>query len=317
MTLLLGRLHDAERLPLARMTAADGARLLDTWLTREAQRTLQPTQRAAVLDGFARTGLPLYLRLAYEEARQWPSYQDALLLFPPDAREFPSDVPGIIRYLFARLSQPQYHIRPLVEHTLAYLAAARNGLSEDEAIDVLSQDPKVMARVPPPKLGGEVPDQLPTALWARLYFDLLPYLAERTADQARLITFFHRQFRDVVEDLYLPIDPAGPAPRKMPITLDRHRALAVYFQSQPQRDHDGKRIAHTMREMAELPYQQTEGELWDALYETLTDFTFLEQKAATGKTVRQGPINSTTTTYTGVYDLQEDFDRAVAKMPGE
>ncbi|MFY9573559.1 MAG: AAA family ATPase [Blastocatellia bacterium] len=47
------------------MSLDDGGKLLDRWL-KDAGRTLQPGQRQDVLEGFARNGLPLYLKLAFE-----------------------------------------------------------------------------------------------------------------------------------------------------------------------------------------------------------------------------------------------------------
>jgi hypothetical protein len=35
-----------------------------------------PAQQAEVMRGFAQSGLPLYLKLAFEEARRWPSYAE-------------------------------------------------------------------------------------------------------------------------------------------------------------------------------------------------------------------------------------------------
>ena len=82
---LRGKLPQAQRLEIEPMPAAEGDRLLQEWL-RSIRRKLQPEQRAEVLRGFGRCGLPLYLRLAFEEARRWRSYDGA--------HELGSDVPG-------------------------------------------------------------------------------------------------------------------------------------------------------------------------------------------------------------------------------
>jgi len=53
------------------------------------------------------------------------------------------------------------------------------------------------------------------------------------------------------------------------------------------------------------------------VYETLTDFSFLEQKAArVGIVERAGSDGEKETLYTGVFQLQDDFDRALQVMPG-
>jgi len=59
------------------MSAGEADKLLGLWL-EHAGRALQPAQRKEVLEKFGRSeGLPLYLRLAFEEARLWRSYSPA------------------------------------------------------------------------------------------------------------------------------------------------------------------------------------------------------------------------------------------------
>src|SRR5262245_2463663 len=100
-----------------------------------------------------------------------------------------------------------------------------------------------------------------------------PTFAERSADGTILLGFYHRQLREVVEADYL----SGDAGR------DRHRALATYFAGQELDLTTNGALLPNLRKLAELPYQQTRGELWDDLFATLTDFRFLERKAATGE----------------------------------
>jgi len=92
-----------------------------------------------------------------------------------------ADIPDLIGQLFDRLSAQTHHGPVLVKHTLSYLGAARNGLTEDELLDVLALDEDVMldARA---KAKHELGKTLPAVIWSRLYFDLSPYLGERTAD---------------------------------------------------------------------------------------------------------------------------------------
>ncbi len=111
------------------MPASEGGHILVAWL-KAAGRTLRKQQRDEVLGKFSKNGLPLYLKFAFEEARLWRSTSPKIDLDP--------EVPGIIRQLFSRLSSESNHGRILVSRSLAYLRAAKNGLSEDEIIDVLS-----------------------------------------------------------------------------------------------------------------------------------------------------------------------------------
>ena len=195
-----------------------------------------------------------------------------------------------------------------VRHALGYLGAAKNGLTEDEMLDVLSRDAEVLADFRRRSPRSPVVEQLPVAVWSRLYFDLEPYLAERSADGTTLMGFYHRQLAEVVTEDYLGEPVQGDFP---PATegLARHEHLATFFALPGDGD-----ATFPLRQMSELPYQQTCAQLWDPLFETLTNFRFLEQKAATGAVGAAG--DGMATTYTGVSSLQDDFSFALERMPG-
>ena len=126
----------AEQLQLHGLPTCDGEELLGKWLCR-ARRRLQDPQRRAVLTCFEQSGgNPLYLRLAFEEARQWTS-GDGL---PP--APLAVGVRELIRgNLMVRLASEDNHGELVVSHALGYLAASRYGLAEDELTDLLSRDP--------------------------------------------------------------------------------------------------------------------------------------------------------------------------------
>jgi len=129
------RLGKDSLVELGAMAVDEGEALLKQWLVRSG-RTLQPPQRTAVLQQFAHNGTPLYLRLAFEEARRWRSWDSV-----PD---LPSESGDVIHLLLDRLGDEAVHGRVLVSRCLAYLAAARRGLSEDEIMDILSADSVVL-----------------------------------------------------------------------------------------------------------------------------------------------------------------------------
>lgn len=283
------------------MPVEEAAVLLDRWLA-EAGRTLQEQQREQVLGKFQVQGSPVYLALAFQQARRWQSST------PEEDTELEDDVAGIVRQLLDRLARAEQHDPVLVERALGYLAAAKDGLAEDELLDVLSADAAVLADVRRRSPGVRAVDQLPAAVWAPLYLDLEPYLTERRADGATLMTFRHRQVAAAVAQRFASGERG----------VERHRALARYFtegQVRAAQAVDGEEAAPNLRQLAELPYQQTMGRLWDEVYTTLTDVSFLEQKAATGAIERRDAQGNVTQTYAGVYLLQDDFDRALARMP--
>jgi WD40 repeat protein len=280
LSILLKRLPQQNILELNPMAAEEGKKLLDLWL-HDASRTLQTEQRVEVLDKFRSCGLPLYLRLAFEESRLWKSYTDKINLSP--------DVPGIIHDLLRRLCQDANHGQIMVSHSLAYIAASKNGLTEDELLDVLSLEKDVIKDFYRRSPKSPVTKSLPVVMWSRLYFDLKPFLTERTADGTSLMAFYHPQFGKVVAEEFL----VGEILRK------RHQELALYFTEQPLWNEEDKKNYPNLRKISELPFQQIHGELWDAIEKILCDLYFIEAKCAAGMT----------------YDLVHDYNSALFALP--
>src|SRR5262249_35451420 len=149
------------------------------------------------------------------------------------------ETPGVLEQLFSRLEERRHHGPMLVRHALACLAAARQGLSERELLDVLSRDGGVLGdfhAASPTERSKAVEDglkRLPPIYWSRLYFDLAHYLSERQADATTVLAFYHRQVAEAADRLYL----AGDARRRT------HQLLASYFAGQP----------HQLRDPAQRP----------------------------------------------------------------
>src|SRR5215467_1439009 len=287
-------------LQLESMSPTEGSELLNRWLA-DVRRTLQPHQRREVLDKFGAEGLPLYLKLAFEEARRWASY------LPAERTVLSPTIPGVIRDLLSRLSAAENHGAVLVHRSLGYLATSRDGLSEGELLDVLSNDDEVLtdfsARSPQ---SPDIGKRLPMVVWSRLSFDLEPYLSDRRADGEVLRVFYHRQLAEEVKKAYL----GGDQGRK------RHRALARYFADRGFGPTDGDADRVNIRSLSELPYQQTLGELWDDVFATLTSFRFLEAKVRYADVEeRLGAGGTVSRTYTGAFLLQDDFGLALRQWP--
>jgi NACHT domain- and WD repeat-containing protein len=297
---LLERRLGTERLVrLEPMPYDEGAEMLDAWLAA-AHRKLKPGQRKEVLRSFAANGLPLHLRLACEEARRWPSFA------PKEETVLADDVPGVIRDLFVRLDRN--HGELLVSRSLAYLAAARNGLSEDELLDLLSEDGEVVGEFRKRSPRSPVTNRIPDVVWSRLFSDLEPYLNERRLDGRVLLGFYHRQLAEVVEASFLSGDDGR----------SRHAALAAYFGRQPLEASGRSGVTPNLRKLSELPFQQTRAGLWDELFATLTDFDFLERKVAAYEPDEHvGPQGRVTRTYPGVFLLQDDFELALDRWPAD
>src|SRR5262249_50593843 len=140
---------------------------------REAGRTLSPEQRAAALRALSTNRLPGYVRLVSEVVCRWKSSTPAV--------ELPTTAEAIVRSEFVRLARDENQGAVLASRTLPCLAASRNGLAEDDLLDLLSTL-DVLADFARRSPNSPPVRSLPPVVWARLHADLAPYVDEHFAD---------------------------------------------------------------------------------------------------------------------------------------
>jgi hypothetical protein len=107
-------LADSVLVPIGTFPADDASATLGLWL-RDAHRTLQHGQHERLLASSRKSGLPLYLKLAFEEARLWRSFD------PTEECALGDGLDGMIDQLVGRLSARANHGPVLVNRTLGYL----------------------------------------------------------------------------------------------------------------------------------------------------------------------------------------------------
>ena len=278
--------------------------LFDRWLPK-AGRKVSDDQRARIEQRLASPACrqPIYLKLLFDEVQLWHSYDPATV--PGES------VPELLGQLFDRLSQPTNHGPLLVNRVLGYLSASRHGLAENEILEILFADPEYRAKL------NEASEQtrhalppnakrIPIALWSRLRFDLAPYLTERAAPGANVLTFYHRQVAECVQERYA---------KSSGQTWQPHQRLVNYFSAQEYflESLEKQRARVTLlpptprpanvRKVDELPWQRVEvaslSGQWDEVGRLFTDLAFLEAKAEAGM----------------VFDLATDFALALEAMP--
>ena len=261
------RLNAAKRLEVDPFSPAEANGALDVWLA-EARRTLQPDQRRKVIDEFNACRFPLYLRLAFEEARHWRSYDD------PDECSLGAGLAGVTDQLFERLSDDSHHGRVLVTHTLNYLAAARYGLTESEVIDLLNGDEDVWndfqgrAHHIPPE------HRLPAIIWSRLHLDLAPYLTQRSDySGAILLGLHHRQLVELISNKLL----LGHEKRLT------HSRLAKYFYHVADPGADGSWVGTSAHALDEIPFQFAAARDSAGLEHVLTSLPYLSARIGAGR----------------------------------
>jgi hypothetical protein len=212
--------------------AADRARLIAGHLAQFGK-----TLDAAPLQRIAETpaaGNPLYLRTLLEEVRLWG---DPCTLNECVAGYLTSSGPAeLLQKVMARYETDFEEDHPgLVRKAMAFLWAARRGLSESELLSAL----------------GTKGQPLPAAHWSPISLALENGLASSEG----LLTFAHDHWRDAVAQRYLREDGDEQLV---------HAYLAQHFQL----------TSRGRRAVEELPWQLMKAEEWSALAQLLASPAF-------------------------------------------
>lgn len=116
----------------------------------------------------------------------------------------------------------------------------------------------------------------------RLLTELAPYLVERYINGLQVLTFV-TQFQQTARERYLQSDPWKILALPEGVSALHHLVLAAFFRLEPLYLDENSCNTPNIRKLDELPWQQiVQGNLWDALVDTLTDIRFLEAKVQAG-----------------------------------
>lgn len=266
------------------------------WM-KTAHRDLNNYQWRLVANAISNCSLPIFVKLVFAEICRWRSYTK------PADTHLANTVMDSIMMLFERIEKQ--HGKILVFHALAYITAAKSGLSESELEDLISLDDKVLDDVyqyhlPPVR-------RIPPLLWTRIRNDLPNYLSEREADGVSVLNWYHRQFRDaakeryfknmnmamyfhsMIADYYLGIWGGGiPKPFKY-TEIQRHRfnlqdKEGVADRKVPEQplafySKEGKLSRYNLRKFGELPYHLVRARRFKDLFENvLFNYEWLHAK---------------------------------------
>ncbi len=197
---------------------------------------------------------PLYLIVACEELRVFGGFEQ----LTERIKSLPSDMPMLFEQVLERLEHD--HGKELAKSALSLLECSRYGLLETEMLEMLRRE-------------GE--EQLPRAIWARLYRSLQFYLRPPGESGEGMLDFFHRQLAKAVRERYLKHEEEEIA---------GHRRLAEYFKRKADPTGDAVWKGDYPRGLSELTYHQTQGKMWTELEATLCDLKFIEAKCINGMT---------------------------------
>jgi hypothetical protein len=273
--------------PIARLTKDDATAIMDGFLERY-RKTLDAVQRAGLL-GKKDAGNALYLLTALEELRTLGTYEE----ITDRIKELPEETVPLFVWILQRLERDDGFrdadgnlIGPeIVRKYCSYLEIGRSGMAESELAELVAgSDPQ-----------GNV------AALTRL---LRPYLMY----SGDLLKFFHGQTEEAVRGIYLDEEEER---------LAAHRAVAEFFRKKadPAGDLTWTGAADYPRSVSELPHHLTETRMWEDLYAVLTDLGFLEAKCTHVAVQEVGEGEEKRKVYGGVYELQDDYRRALEVFP--
>ena len=250
--------------PIEKLNLSEGKSIIDYWLIAN-NKQLTKDQLDHILKLFDKNGLPLYLKIIFDQALSWKSYDYSYKQLDDET------LIDAIRSYFNNLVTKQHQARILVDHTIGYISASKNGLSENEVVEILSSDHIVMQDISNPyhKLPSSVgTDKLPSAVWSRLYYDLLKYFTFVEFDGESLINFYHRKIKECARDYYYMMNKEF-----------YHTNLLEYFWNQPTKFI--KTDETNLRKISELPYHCIQSNSYSKFLD-LYDLDFIDLKVNTG-----------------------------------
>jgi small GTP-binding protein len=260
---------------LQRMNDTDANSLLHIWL-QNVSRTLQDDQLSLILNKFRNNGLPLYLKIIFEEARQWKSYSSLKSVFIEDT------VDGAIRSFFSRLSNNK-NINPLlISRSLSYLVRSRNGLAETELIDILSLDEDVWADFIKGVYAEPLERKLPIIIWLRLFYEIEPFISFTGNQGLTLMKLYHREFESVVNDVYLKRASDNTILPEINTSLRKlDKNLATYFYNAPLFIGNPP-ISLNMHKLLDLVYTLRNAGMYKEIVSVLGDPYYIGAKRSVG-----------------------------------
>ncbi|XP_075142931.1 uncharacterized protein LOC142218232 [Leptodactylus fuscus] len=183
--------------------------IIDFWLTRDC-RKLTGHQRKVLHEACTACPLPLYVVCAYMESLQWTSYtpEREILLHP--------NISKMYSWFLSRLEKN--HGDQVVKKSTSYISLSRNGITQEELLDLLSLDQAVMDEIR--QYQGITESVFPEVLWTKLRSDFGIHLVEQRTDDSYVINWAHSHFRTVCMNRYV---------KSKDYQLSIHSGFASYY----------------------------------------------------------------------------------------
>lgn len=168
--------------------------LLESLLSQQ-NRTLQEEQKEYFLEQYSQVNTPLYVYMAANKMLYWKSSDIA----DTDAT-LSKTQKDIVKEFIENLTLIHHHNEQLVQKVFGYILASKDGLSEDEILELLNTDKEFIKTIAPDTWHINTTQELPLVIWTRLHNHFKPFLSRKKQDGQELLYFFHREFIDVIEN---------------------------------------------------------------------------------------------------------------------
>jgi WD40 repeat protein len=257
------------RVPLGPLTEDDVRTIVVAYLDEYCK--VLDTPHVNTICAMLQARNPLYLLVMLGELRTLGG-NDMNKIVGERIASMPQDHPdtvSLFRWVLQRLEEAEGFGKVAVQWWCLYLAHGRVGMASHEMADLLAS-----------KLGVECTEAADKARRTALRIErgLRRYLQRRGPQ----LDIFHGQLRQAVFEQYRPQSEA----------VNIHSDIATYFETRWR-----KSDRHAL---SELPYHQTQGQMWKELEATLSALEFIEAHSSLGMIV----------------ELQNDFVIALKSWPG-
>ncbi|KAK6323042.1 hypothetical protein J4Q44_G00053810 [Coregonus suidteri] len=243
------------------------------------QRRLQDWQWQLLLQACLSCPSPVYLEAVYAESVLWTSFS------PQGSLGLPPDLGGLYVGLLACLERA--HGEQLVARAAAVISLSRGGVTEEELLDLMGRDGKVLQEISLSHSSCTSSSSLPRVpcvLWARLRRDLGGHLTEAETDGTWVYRWTHSELGRVCVKRYLKTDDS----RKL-----LHATYADYFRGTDSQhrnifqplawtleEDSTKSYVFNLRKLHGLPYHLVRsGQILPFLSECVFNYEFLLHKA--------------------------------------
>ncbi|KAJ6668622.1 hypothetical protein lerEdw1_012104 [Lerista edwardsae] len=174
------------------LTCKEIHEIINSWLERDHRR-LSRHQYNHLMESCAGCPLPLYIYCAYKESCLWTS-------FSPEAEvHLPPNIPDMYSQILNRMEK--LNGEQVVKKMAAYMTISRNGITQEELLDLMSMDNGVIQEVATFQKAS-VP-AFPLVLWLKLLDGLRAHVREQRTDNTYVLIWAHMSLKHVCMERYL------------------------------------------------------------------------------------------------------------------